>query len=140
MACVSCFTWGRKSSISRACDIEDFRPHVKQLTQAIEDYRNVLAYLQKFAMKGEFERFLADATIFMENTGLIVIGWQWLKIAVVSKEKLESGDNNDLYHGKIHTMKYFFKYELSKTESLAKTLTHQDELTLSEFEDDKVFA
>ena len=85
------------------------------------------------ALKGNFERFLADATIFMDFLGTITIGWQWLKIATEASKTLENKGGtqpNLFYISKIHTMKFFFTYELIKTKGLAKILMNNEELTL----------
>jgi butyryl-CoA dehydrogenase len=69
----------------------------------------------------------------MEMAGHIVIAWQWLKMAVVAAKKIKLSDfqSNNLafYEGKIHTMEFFFKYELPHAEACAKTLEDQQTLT-----------
>lgn len=117
----------------------EFKPYMDQLTCALEDLQKVTAHLIQFAMQGRYQRYLADATLFMENTGIIVVAWQWLKMAVVSKNHLEKDGYNAFSQSKVHTMKFFFKYELTKTKALKEILTHSDELTLSDSEDDSVF-
>ncbi|HHC80451.1 MAG TPA: acyl-CoA dehydrogenase, partial [Flavobacteriia bacterium] len=75
----------------------------------------------------------ADATIFMDFLGTIVIGWQWLKTAVTASQALKEGYRNqpeEFYESKIHTMKFFFTYELVKTNGLADTLMNNRELTI----------
>jgi len=87
-----------------------------------------------FAMKGEHERFLSDATIFMELMSTTVMAWQWLKLATVAKQKLVMGNGeqqDEFYESKIHTMKFFYKYELTKTLGLAETIMSEDVLTLA---------
>ncbi len=94
--------------------------------------KKVIQTLLPHASKGDFERYLADATIFMEFFGTIVIGWQWLKIANHAK-KILSEDNKEqanlFYESKIHTMKFFYTYEMVKTKGLAKTLMNNENLT-----------
>ena len=86
------------------------------------------------AKKGDFERFLADATIFMDMFSTIVIGWQWLKMALAAQQALVTGNGTyaeSFYESKVHTMKFYFKYEMSKTKGLAKTLMNDVDLTLT---------
>ena len=48
----------------------------------------------------------------------VVIAWQWLKISACAKEKIINGADDHLtsfYEKKIHAMKFYFKYELTKT-------------------------
>ena len=46
------------------------------------------------AKEGNYERFLADATIFMDFFSTIVIGWQWLKMANAATEMLANNSND----------------------------------------------
>ena len=61
------------------------------------------------------EKFLADATLFLEATGILCIGWMWIKQAVSAQSALSHGaSDQDFYFGKIETAKYFMEYELIK--------------------------
>jgi butyryl-CoA dehydrogenase len=63
-----------------------------------------------------------------------VIAWQWLKQAVVAKQKMliTSADSDDMafYESKLHTMKYFFHYEVPKTLGLEVRLMDEEVLTI----------
>ena len=90
-----------------------------------------------FAKKGNHERYLADANLFMEFFSLVIMGWLWLDIAVKSKQKLQSKDLSfsfEFYENKIHTMKFYFKYELPKTNSLAQSIMDKEVLTIHNVE------
>jgi butyryl-CoA dehydrogenase len=74
-----------------------------------------------FKMNQGPEIFLADATLFLEATGLICMGWMWLKQAVTSQEALEKGSSEQDFHfGKIETARYFMEYELPKINGLTE--------------------
>ena len=96
--------------------------------------QEVLEFLIPFAQKGDYERFLSDATVFMEFFGNMVIGWQWLDMAAKAQSALVSGDTQhaaNFYNGKIHAMKFYFKYELPKTTALAEVLMNKEVLTVT---------
>lgn len=59
---------------------------------------------------------LANATLFLDAMGHIVIAWMWLKQAVAAIEGLNLGIASDatFYSGKIAACKFFFVYELPK--------------------------
>jgi alkylation response protein AidB-like acyl-CoA dehydrogenase len=119
-------------SINEGNTYDELKPYSKILLENLSLTKNVINTLIPYAAKGNFERYLADATIFMEFFGTIVLGWQWLKIAAKTKKVLAEGntDQPDLfYKSKIHTMKFFFTYELVKTKGLAKILMNTEELT-----------
>jgi butyryl-CoA dehydrogenase len=124
-----------QQTLEAAMTYDDLKPYVKQLSNMLKVNERVLNHLLGFAMKGEHERFLSDATIYMELMSTNMIAWQWLKMATVAKEKLVVGDGEqtaDFYESKIHCMKFFFKYELSKVPSLADILESEEVLTLME--------
>lgn len=114
---------------------DDLKPYADQLEAKMGDIQEVLTHLMPYAMRGEYETYLADATIFMEMMSTAVIAYQWLKLATKAKEYLVTGNNTystDFYEGKIHTMKFFFKYELPKILSCKDTIMNSEMLTLSE--------
>ena len=76
---------------------------------------------------------MSDATLYLEMFGIFVVAWQWLKQAAVASAKLAEGqpkEEADFYQGKIFTMKYFFEYEVPKTEGLIQRLMSDDRLTV----------
>ena len=79
------------------------------------------------------EYFLADATLYLELFGIISIAWQWLLQAITIqkalKNELPKAENN-FYQGKFYAFRYFFAYELPKTEGLVKRLSNSDGLTV----------
>ncbi len=123
------------TTLKSAATHDELQPYTQELKTALVDMESVLTTLLSFAMKGEHERFIADATIFMEFMSNIVIGWQWLAMATTAKTALVTGNTQfdiNFYENKIHTMKYFFKYELPKIKGLKETLMYEASLTIKE--------
>ncbi|MFD2585927.1 acyl-CoA dehydrogenase [Croceitalea marina] len=108
-------------------------PHAKKLAEKLELTQKVLKSLMGYAMKGDYERFLADATPFMEFFSNIVLGWVWLGIAEEAQNALLTGSKEnsmEFYENKIHAMRFYFKYELPKTNGLAEILMDNQDLTV----------
>ncbi len=104
-----------------------------QLAGGMKTIESVLGKISGFAMKGEFEKYLADATPFMEMFSTLVIAWQWLKMANTAQDALSNNKltySTEFYESKIHTMKFFYKYELSRIEGIAKIFEHEEFLTI----------
>ena len=80
-----------QGDIEAAMTYDDLKPYAQTLGKNLMMAQETLAFLMPFAMKGEFERFLSDATIFMEFFSTITIGWQWFKIATAAKQALVTG-------------------------------------------------
>lgn len=121
---------------------ESLAPYAKKLEAKLELTQEVLKSLMGFAKKGDYQRFLADATPFMEFFSNILIAWLWLDIAREAQNALVTGskeNSTDFYESKIHAMEFYFKYELPKTTGLAEILMDNSKaLTIGT--DKKVFA
>jgi butyryl-CoA dehydrogenase len=100
-----------------------------QLRDAVTRMGHVLAHLQQFAAAGQTERYMADANLFMELTSYTVVAWQWLKQGIVTQQMMAEKDE-EFYFSKMETMKFFYKYELPKTEGLATSIMASDEVTI----------
>jgi alkylation response protein AidB-like acyl-CoA dehydrogenase len=127
-----------QETVANANAHEDLQQYANTLLENLGLTQKVIGFLMPHAMKGNYERFLADATIFMDFFSTIVIGWQWLKTATSAKELLTSGSGNQLnsfYEGKIHTMKFYYTYEMMKTKSLAKIIMNDEQLTITATKD-----
>lgn len=129
-------------NIKNVSVIDELKPYGQILSSKLEEMQKALQYLMPFAMNGDNENYLADATIFMEMAGNIVIGHQWLKMASVAHKAIMSEDRTftkEFYQSKIQTMKFYFKYELPKTKACLETLLSTDKLTLSNKENETFF-
>ena len=121
-------------TVSAANQIAELRVYSEKLMAAIERLKTVLSHLVQFAKNGEVEKYLADANLFMELSGIVTVGWQWLKQAVNASKALsgnvEAEMSPEFYESKMETMKFFYKYELPKTMSLADSLMNTEWLTI----------
>lgn len=121
-------------TIADASTHADLKPYADQLTAELKRTQEVMASLMPYAQQGDIERYLSDATLFLDLFGIVVVAWQWLKQAVVAKQALltqnPQGDELAFYEGKIHTMKFYFHYEVPKTLGLAVRLKDPEVLTI----------
>ncbi len=125
-------------TIMSAMAYDELKPYAKTLGINLKRIADVMEFLTAFAQKGDFERFISDATIFMDFMSTIVAGWQWLKMATLAKEALVTGNikyENSFYESKIHAMKFYFKYEMTKTQGLAEVLMDEEVLTVAKGEE-----
>jgi butyryl-CoA dehydrogenase len=122
-------------TIEVASNHDNLKPYANKLKEKMGDVQEVLSHLISLAMKGQYETYLADATTFMEMMSIVVVGYQWLKMAHKAQEYLVTGNNtytNDFYESKIHTMKFYFKYEMPRVRSCKDILMNNELLTLAE--------
>lgn len=127
-------------TIGKAANYNELAPYAKKLGEKLKLAQEVIGSLMRYAQKGNYERYLADANLFMEFFSHITISWLWLDMATQASISLVSGDTShsaEFYESKIHAMKFYFKYELTKTTSLAEALMDDETLTVKT--DKKVF-
>ncbi|MEX2518587.1 MAG: acyl-CoA dehydrogenase [Paracoccaceae bacterium] len=76
--------------------------------------------------------YLANATIYLDMLGHVVVGWLWLKQAVAAEGALEaaSGDEAGFLNGKLTAARYFHRYELPSIETAATLLEAMDRTCL----------
>ena len=123
-------------TISQANKQDELKIYAKKLNEKIDLTQKVLNKLMPLALKGDYERFLADASIFMEFFSLIIVSWSWLDIGITAKNQLEKNHyDSALLKGKLEAMKYFFSYELPKTTGLAEVLMNLSDITIKKQED-----
>jgi hypothetical protein len=68
---------------------------------------------------------LANATIYLEAVGHVVLAWIWLQQAVAA-----NGKAGNFYDGKRLAARYFFHYELPKTTAQFDLLDSGDRTTI----------
>ncbi|WP_018621166.1 acyl-CoA dehydrogenase [Spirosoma luteum] len=121
-------------TIAEASTHNDLKRYADQLSDELSRVQDVMKSLMPHVMQGDMERYLSDATLFLEFFGIVVVAWQWLKQAVVAQETLltqnPQGDELAFYEGKLHTMKFYFHYEVPKTLGLAVRLKDPEVLTI----------
>lgn len=128
-----------RKTLQEATALSDLAPYAQQLEEQLKLNRTVLGKLLPLVLKGEVEAYLSDATVYMQFFSNIVVGWLWLKMAITAQEDKAGGDFTS---AKVHTMKFFFQYELSINTGLAEILSNPQRLTIAGTEEDaaKVFA
>ncbi len=117
---------------AKASATEDLGKMATDLEAALRQVQQVNASLLPLALQDK-ELFLADATLYLEFFGIVVIGWQWLRQAIQAQKGLsgtDPGKERNFYEGKKATAVYFFEYEMVKTESLAKRLISHNYVTV----------
>lgn len=119
-------------TMAKASENEFLQPFVEKLQKSLGKAQQATGYLLGLAGQGETEKFLADATLYLEMFGIITIAWQWLNQGLVASEKLKDAHEADqnFYQGKLATMRYFYEYELVKVDSLVKRLQSTDSVTI----------
>ena len=80
---------------------------------------------------GDPARALANASVFLEAFGHLVMAWQWLDLArVAASARPASPDDQAFYTGKLQAARYFFQWELPRIAPMLDLLEAFDTTTL----------
>ncbi len=117
-----------KETVAEACESE-FADEAGVLRSALEELmrttRTVLA-CNDIALR------LANATLYLDATGHIVIAWMWLKQALAVPRKIAATHSDSaFYSGKHVATRFFFRYELPKVFPILKIVASLDDTALS---------
>ncbi|WP_187968561.1 acyl-CoA dehydrogenase [Aquibium microcysteis] len=78
------------------------------------------------------KRALANATIYLDMFGHVVIAWMWLRQATAAARLLAGGSGDaGFLNGKLAACRYFFTYELPKARTQRALLESLDDTTLA---------
>ena len=68
---------------------------------------------------------LANATVYLEAVGHVVLAWVWLELHLVAADR-----PGDLYDGKRQAARFFYRYELPRVQPQLDLLASLDRTTL----------
>ena len=121
-AAVQALMAAMRADIAAAPDSEFAGP----LAEAVDRMEGVTRHLAKEVMASP-ERGLANATLFLDCMGHVVMGWMWLRISQAAKRKAARDGDSPFLDGKHHAARYFFGRELMRTKGWADTLLRNDQ-------------
>jgi butyryl-CoA dehydrogenase len=101
--------------IAAASRLEALRPHAEELQRAWHGLVAVTRHLAS-ATAQDAERGLANASVYRDAFGLVVVAWMWLRQASAAARALEGASAPDaaFYRGKLTACRYFFRWKLSR--------------------------
>ena len=75
---------------------------------------------------------LANASVYLEAFGHIVMAWIWLEQALIANavQTTASADDTAFYRGKVQAARFFFRWELPKVDAMLALLSSVDATTL----------
>lgn len=122
-----------EATLIQARALDSLSAAVAQLEQAREQLAATTATLGALRDGGQAPRAMANAGIYLDVFGHVVIGWLWLRMAVIAtREAAETrGSEQDFYAGKLQAAQYFFRYELAKVGERLALLAAADDTCLT---------
>jgi alkylation response protein AidB-like acyl-CoA dehydrogenase len=122
----------RTAREAMTCDSGQLRADGKALNEALDRMIQVTRNLLCVSGRGEADLALANASVYLDLAGHTVVGWIWLRQALIAVMKLgdPSAPDRDFYQGKLQACAWFFRWELPKTKAWFDLLDSLDRTTL----------
>jgi alkylation response protein AidB-like acyl-CoA dehydrogenase len=123
------------AKIEDAVALGRLEPELSAETAALQEALDKLrATTQAVLSSNDLALGLANATIYLDAFGHVLIGWTWLWQARVATRALRAradGEERLFYMGKLAACRYFFRYELPKIDAAFILVGSLDDACLS---------
>lgn len=102
---------------------------LKELASALRKrWKRLLEVTRVLHEAGDLNVTLANATLYLEAFGHIIISWIWLEQALAAQKSAKP--DSDFYAGKLQAAHWFFRHELPRTDAQLDLLAALDTTTL----------
>ncbi len=120
------------ATVAEAKAVPDLAALATQLEAAAADAGRTTGAMLAAAGEAGTSAYLANATIYLDMLGHVVVGWLWLKQALVAQALLRdaTGEEAVFLSGKITAAQYFYRYELPVTRTQGDLLRGMDRTCL----------
>lgn len=113
-----------RHSLHQAGSLSECAPLGQQMAQGLAVLQDVTASLQQ-QVAAHADLGLSNATAYLDLFGRVLVGWVWLRQAMLAECALQRGvadDEDDFYRGKLHTARYYMEWELAPLHGIAQLL------------------
>ena len=119
-------------TIEAVKDDAELQPLSAALAKGMESLAKTTLVLAQALQGGKLRLGLANASLYLDMMGHLVVAWLWLRQAQWAQQVLPQavGAERDFYAGKLQACRYFFNYELPLVTQNAKLLQSLDSVTL----------
>ena len=106
-----------QKTVQEAGTMPELQAHALALGAAITEV-GVTTRLLAEALGRDADAALANSSVYLEMFGHTVLAWIWLRQAIAASRGLTLGNkaDEDFYRGKLSACRYFFNWELPKTQ------------------------
>jgi len=106
-----------QKTVQEAGAVPELQAHALALGAAITEV-GVTTRLLAETLGRDMDAALANSSVYLEMFGHTVLAWIWLRQAVAASRGLTFGNaaDEDFYRGKLAACRYFFNWELPKTQ------------------------
>jgi alkylation response protein AidB-like acyl-CoA dehydrogenase len=114
-----------RQTIANTMEVQELGVYARSLEAVLQ---RIAAVTQTLYGAGDLNKTLANASLYLEAFGHLVVAWIWLEQALLTIGK--NGQDADFYNGKRQACAFFFKWELPKIHPQLDLLESIDTTTL----------
>ena len=120
-------------TVVAARGVDELTVLADSLAGAVQRVAGSTRTLLTAAAMGQAELAMANATLYLDAFGHVVVAWRWLAQALVAARALPDANDADkaFYKGKLAACRYFFRYELVKIGPMLELAASLDDTTVS---------
>ena len=119
---LSLFTQDVKDYCKSIRDKSQFNAWSNCIDKHLDEWHQITEDIMKRAANNPAELGAASVDYLMYS-GYIVMGYFWLRMAVIAQQKLDDGTSDqEFYKAKLHTAKFYFDRLLTRTRSLVSAM------------------
>ncbi len=132
-AAFKAFTAAVEQTIVEARSIDVLAEYAELLSETIRELEATTEELIRVRDIGEVELFLANAGIYLDIFGHVVVAWMWLWQSIEAARRIDAASEADrnFYQGKIQACQYFYRYEMNTVPERLALLTAADDTCLT---------
>ena len=121
------------ATIEAAQHVPAVRGSADLLAETLRELEATTDELVNVRDAGDVTLFLANAGIYLDTFGHVVVAWMWLMQALVAAQRLDDGADadRDFYRGKLQACQYYYRYELSRVPERLSLLAQADDTCLA---------
>lgn len=119
-----------RQTLQKAATQETLASHVETLGTYLQKFEAITLQLGGTLMKSGPDDTLANASLYLDAAGKVVLSWLWLRQVLTAIEKYSGSDNQEdqnFLQGKIQASQYFIQWELPKIDHQINLLGRMDD-------------
>ena len=126
-----------EATIAEARKQERLASNAGLLERSLSAMVEATRVINEVKASGDKEKALANATLYLDAFGQVVVGWLWVRQALKALVGLggPGEQTEDFYQGKLRACDYFCRYELPGVVATAELLQSVDSTALDMFDE-----
>lgn len=116
-------------TLAQASLCEPVKEWAEQLSAVAQSLFKTTVHMQQQVPDKGVTAYLANATLYLDVFGHVVVAWMWLRQAITAARQLSVADSEAeraFYQGKLDACRYFYRYELPSIEAPMQLLAEVD--------------